>query len=643
MKRAIVASLLLCGLILLGGAIRPDRDPGLAQSGGPGFRGGNTQVDTFRIWSHSTTFPNTAAKTASYIYTDTTRYTTINRGTGAIRWCWVSKSSAAESVTIQASTSANSDYLMWTRTCGNTLEINYTWNADQRLAFIWVNANGLQNYTKIENAYLMFNVAAGTNLIVASSSYVSARLDTISKDYRITAETTSGVHGSNNDAARMNATWTEVNNTANNTWDPILSARLDYNDFGPRSNDVIGPGTYTPGTCLRLNVTDAVQQAADNGTLGRGLLFVITASSASASTNYMDIAAGNHPTFVATAKGCPTFTAVSTSRRGTRPWNGARVPISLQFDDSYVVHSGIYRALSDSGLTFGAAACSTNNRDFTDANGYVHTDMLDSLWAIAPQNLYLMNHSLSHSSLGALTAGQLSANMARTWFTRFSGLDTTQVMDYSLPGGAGVDINLAVVEGLIANGYRSMRSGGFVWSGDDVATAKMGAGFKHDPLLSWDGYVSKYQIASLPADRIFGWTGGASGSAAAAADTVQMKETLKDYVDLYYTQYGKAAMVIYGHFYNPAGATTPSWVNGARIRSFIGMTRQMNSCEIMPHSSIIAMRLNGATAKTPAQVYAANGGATFDALKIKNMAADQDSIYQLGGHNSLLNVWIGPK
>jgi hypothetical protein len=46
MKRAIVASLLLCGLILMGGAIRPDRDPGFGDQMEIGFRGGDAGWDT---------------------------------------------------------------------------------------------------------------------------------------------------------------------------------------------------------------------------------------------------------------------------------------------------------------------------------------------------------------------------------------------------------------------------------------------------------------------------------------------------------------------------------------------------------------------------------------------------------------------
>ena len=44
----------------------------------------------------------------------------------------------------------------------------------------------------------------------------------------------------------------------------------------------------------------------------------------------------------------------------------------------------------------------------------------------------------------------------------------------------------------------------------------------------------------------------------------QIADELGDFVDLYYTNYGKAALVIYAHWYDPGDDATASWVSEAR-------------------------------------------------------------------------------
>ena len=634
----------LCALAMCG-AKMPDVGLSGANRMGVGLRGGvgegaSSPLVEYRIWSKNTTFPNTAAIDAGYITaTDTvtaTKNTTnaLSNVAQAVRYCHVAK---GDPTNVQVS-AAFDGYRMFST--GTAAEDGITWNAAQQIAFVWVSTNGMTDAKKIQSAYLMVNFDAFAQT-VAAGSYIAARLDTVSTDYRITVGSSVG-HGASNDYARMGASWNEIDDSLNLAWTPALDDRNDWHDFGPRSNNVIGPGVYARGTCHRLNVTDAVQQAADNGTLGRGLLFVIYSVG---NTSNWGFSAGLNATFVGRTadgtgygKGDPTFLAYGTSRRGSIPWGGLRVPIAFQFDDSYPVQTEIYQALKDSGMTFTAAACASNIGDGDLGTSLVHTDMLDSLWTAESANLYLVGHTKTHASLGSMTAGQLSANMERTWWsTFFEGVDTTRIKDYALAGGydAGIDNNAAVTCALVANGYRSMRSGGYDWE-----TTKNGPGFAHDTRLSWDNYVSRYQLHSFNTRTFFGV------SDSTGATQAQIKENLTDYIDQFYTDYGKSAIIMYAHYYKQA--LPRDWANAANMRYFIGLTRQLNSCEIIGYNDLIAARLDGAAAKTPSEVnLAARAGsiAAPDSAKIRKMSAKQDSMRLTDptAYSNLLRIWVGPK
>jgi hypothetical protein len=634
MRKLAAGAVILLGLLAALGAVR-----GGPYSSGPYSKatatyaagGAAAEVTTARIWSRNTTFPNTSARDASYITATDTVGATVNSALAqsnvaqSVRYIDVYK---GDPTNVQVA-AAWDGYRLFTT--GTTGEDNITWNASQHITFVWVSANGLTNGHKIDSAYLLINADA-FGWTVGAGSYIAARLDTVSTDYRITVGSSVG-HGASNDYARMGASWDEVDDSLNLAWSPTLDARNDWHDFGPRSDNVIGPGTYARGTCFRINVTDAVQQASDNGTLGRGLLFVIY--SVGNTTNW-GFSGGLNATFVGRTadgtgygKGDPTFIAKATSRRGQRPWSGIRVPVAFQFDDAYNAQVGYFRALSDSGLIFSAAACSSNV--------YSHT-WADSLYQLRPSNFYFINHTRAHQSLGALTAGQLAFNMNRTWFPqRLTGFpDTLAVVDYALAGGGGVDANAAVYCALVANGYRSMRSGGYDWN-----TTTQGAGFAHDTRLSWDGYVAKYQIHSYNSRFIFG-----ASSNTAEATQAQIKENLTDYIDSYYTDYGKSALVLYSHWYTES--TPYDWLSESNLRYFIGLTRQLNSCEIVNYRDLISQRLLGATVYTPAQVNtAARAGlvATADSAAIRKMSAKQDSVRLTDptAYSNLLQIWVGPK
>lgn len=584
--------------------------------------------DTFRIWSRNTAFPNTAAKDAGYITAADTVGATINSALAqsnvvqAIRYCEVNKQ---DPTNVQVANAWDGYRLLST---GTATEDNFTWSAGQRIAFVWASTNGMGLAKGSNSVHLLINADA-FGFTVGAGSYIAARIDTVSADYRITVGSSVG-HGSSNDYARMGASWNEVDDSLDLAWSPALDSRNDWHDFGPRSNNVIGPGTYARGTCFDLDLTDGFQQVLDNGTVSRGVLVVIYSVG---NTTTWGFSAGMNATFVGRTadgtgygKGDPTFIAEATNSRGAQRWRGERVPVSFQADDSYNVQVGYHRALETFGLQFSAAACSSN---------VYARPWPDSLYAVKPASFYVINHSRSHGSLGALTAGQLAFNMNRTWFPQhFAGIDTAAIVDYALPGGGGVDENANVAAALVANGYRSMRSGGFEWN---VTT--QGPGYEHDTRLAWDGYVSKYQIHSLNARYIFG-----ANNNTQEADTNAIKEALTDLIDRYYTDYGHAALVLYAHWYTQS--TPYDWTSEDNLRYFFGLVRRLNSCGMVNYGDLLNQRFAGAVPLTPSQVNAAARAglvATADSAAIRKSSAHQDSLVtRVGGYDSLKRGWLGP-
>jgi hypothetical protein len=581
--------------------------------------GGGAPADTIRIVSRDRLFPNTAARAAGYVTAADTVGAIINQGSAgqAVRWGHVNKG-APTTVYYDASSPYQNYYI----SCAIARpEDDTAWQATAALGFIWVSANGLTNGDKIESAYLMFNVAAFESFIVAADCYVAARLDTNSADYAMVASSIVG-YGADTDTARMDISWDEVDATANTAWVPDLDDRTDRHDFGPRSDTVIGPGTYAAATCLRLNVTDAVQQVSDNGTLGRGMLFVIYGAPF-AQTDIALFAAGDYGPYVGAgqAKGCPTFIATATSRRGPREWGGvARAPLVFTFDDQYPVQSGYFSALEALGKTFDVAVYRNAVNVFT---------WVDSLYTLKPDPFYLIHHSYRHPSVGGLTGAALDSQLTRAWmpveFTGFTAADTLGVVDWAWPGGGAAPVkSLAAASRCVDFGYRSARGFNAGWLLGQP-------GFEYETYLGWGNWANPYAIKATGAPALFG--------VGAANSEAQLAEELGDLIDLHYTDYGKAPIIIYGHKYDAAPA---DYISPAALTYLTNLAATLNSTEVMSYSDVLSLRLNGAVHKTPAQVVAGRG-VSADSNAIQTFAAHMDSAYTADSDANYLQMWIGPK
>lgn len=641
MLRLWLALLALGALCAMCGADRGGYWPSYGGRGGYGVArgtsyhaGGVAGVDTIRVMSRHSTYPNTGAIAADYFNAaDTTGVLNSAADGTTVMWGWVRENQAT---TVQASASANSDYENWIRQFGNSTEDNrdVTGDVNERYFFLWFSANGFKRGQKVESAYVVFNAPLG-GATLGANTYFAARLDTIAKDYRIIANNTAnGTHGSNNDVGRFDASWTHLDAENSLTWDPVLNARDDYHDFGPRSGNQIAPGTYAGGHPFRLDVTDAVQQRLDDprADLTKGFLFVMYGSAASAVS--IAITAGNQVASVTGAKGNPLFYATVTTKRGAKPWGMNGVPVCMTFDGNYPSQVPLYRALKDSGLVFDAAVVGYN----FDVSAPVY-DWPDSLLALHPGTVNILNHSKTTASLGSLTGAAIDPEIARTWIdTEFalSNYDTTSVVDWVWIGGVGTPYrSMETASRLMDFNYRTSRSAGFDWLAGQTA-------MHHDTRLAWHGYVNRYLIHSLKLENVF-------ETSSAEASDAEVLERLTDLIDNYYTRYGRAALVMHGHTYDQGNS---DYLSEAGMRKLIGLTRRLNSCEIMGYDEAIDRRMAGATFLAPGSMmeWVSAGSYTqvmrgigADSNQIQAMAAQQDSVYEAGSDPNVLEMWLAPK
>lgn len=622
-KIGVIAALALA-LVLFGGSGEPQPGVGGFVSSGArvglgrnGIGVGKAKTDTIRILARDRRYPNSAAVAAGYVESDSSYYdifTTGYLGEG-IRYGNIMKG-APDSVL--ASRSAWSDYTIWTRL--NSTEDDMTWAATQRLGFVWVTGSGFELGQRVESASLMVNVINGGGVTLGGPLY--ARLDTVSLDYRMLAGGTSGVYGSNNDAGRLDCTWNDLSQSQDTQWIPALDARDDYHDFGPRSANFIPAGVYAQGTCWRFDVTDAVQQAVDNGEAERGFLFIIYGLTG---TTVFTISGGNSALVGSLGHGNPCFEAEVTSRRGVRQWFGMRAPLALIFDDAYNSQVGAYSGLKTWGQTFEAAICSTN---------WYARDWQDSVRVADGTDAFNFTmHTATHPSLGSLGPNQLDRELSRGWVNDFltTPVDTAALIYLAWPGGAGTPVrSLGACERMVDFGYRAARSGGIPGELNTVTG--------RDVYWSWDSFVHRYLIWGLRGEYIFGNASGPTSTG--PASYAQLKDNLTDYIDLYYTSQAKSAIVMYAHWY--AEGANEDWFNEENVGWLAGLCDTLNCTEMVSFSQIVEMRLAGSSIVEP-DVVVRNTVLAPDSTAIKAMADRQDSVYQIGGHDNVAEMWVAPR
>ena len=494
---------------------------------------------------------------------------------------------------------------------GLNSEDDRMWSVNTRLGLIWFALPGLKQGMRIEEAYINFTNKAATNVQDGEWAYV--RLDTVIADYVIrdfdSADT--------GDAGRFEVTFDDLIKTGGTEWVPPLQpaaaadywGRGDFHDFGPRSEKfLIGPLIeQATGTAIRIDVTEPLQQHVDNGDAAEGALFIIYGTN-NGSTVDVKINCGSITSIANSLGGNPALHVVATSRRGGRPWDGQRVPFAMTFDDLRPIHADYMATTAPRGLDVSLSA----NR-----NNFLGQAWVDSIYSLHPGNFYIMNHGYNENLLGENTGATLNGMIEKDWIpTLFTTVPDTTNMDYVWAGGIGTVFSFEALSKLVSYGYRSARgTSQFYYSTCPIGDTSY---------IAWDWPVNIYATNSISTNLIFEDDG-------ALAEWAYIKENMMDLADIYYSDRGKSALLLYGH--NLAA----DHVSPANYEVALAVADSLNCVTATDYGAVISMRMSAFM--DPADITETNGYTAAEELT----AARYDSLRTANSDDNMLEVWLEPK
>ncbi|MBU2500381.1 hypothetical protein KJ682_03525 [bacterium] len=557
-------------------------------------------ADTFRILIRDLAFPNVTAADSGWVLADAAYDTIIEGAPGRfLRYGGVSAASP-DAINFNP----NGTYT------SRASEDNRT--PPPSHMFIWFDTSALPPDCRILDAGICLNVMRyGINNL--TTGYAACRLDTLTADYAMVAS------GSpNSDPAWLNTTWNHVDAGSMVSWTPPLAARDDWHDFGPRgavneAGGILGDGSVDASNWgIRLDATDPVQQVVDDGNQGRGMLFAVyTAGTPTMITSW---SCGN--TYPRIARGNPCLAITAVRERGSKPWDGVRVPIVMSVDDGDSSHARFYHIMSEAGHGYSEVVVGDFWRGGTPA---ITKAQLDSINEDPRMDIVL--HTIYHSALGELdTDRQIDFQIARGWVdTLFTHpRDTLTLRDFAWPAASDGNIHEALslqgISRLVANGYRSAR-------GTRPTTWNNAVG-PYTP-LGWYAHVNMFALGTLNSTAVFGsWGGEVTGMA--------LEDSLMDIVDSSYTDYGQAPVILYWHDSNdvPDDGWPNSGVRPDQLRDLVEIVDRTHYLDFMTIGEVVDLRLEGAEYVYPDPSFA---------------PSMYDSMISVAGDLNFLQVWVAPK
>lgn len=556
--------------------------------------------DTLRILIRDLAFPNVTAADSGWVLADAAYDTIIEGASGRfLRYGGVSAASP-DAINFNP----NGTYTSRASEDDRTPPPSHM--------FIWFDTSALPPDCRVLDAGICLNVMR-YSINNLASGYVACRLDTLTSDYALVAS-----ESPNSDPAWLNTTWNHVDAGAGIPWTPALAARDDWHDFGPRGavnevGGILGDGSVDASNWgIRLDAADPIQQVVDNGNQGRGMLFVVY--SAGNPTLITSWSCGNTAPRIARGNPCLTITAVR--ERGSKPWNGVRVPIVMSIDDGDSSHARFHHIMSEAGHGYSEVVMGDFWRGGTPA---ITKAQLDSINEDPRMDIVL--HTLYHSALGELdTDHQIDFELARGWVdTLFTHpRDTLTLKDFAWPAASDGNIHEALslqgISRLVANGYRSAR-------GTRVTTWNNAVG-PYTP-LGWYAHVNMFALGTISSAAVFGsWGGELTGTA--------LEDSLKDIIDSSYTDYGQAPVILYWHDSNdvPDDGWPNTGVRPDQLRDLVEIVDRTSYLDFMTIGQVVDLRLDGAEFLYPDPSFA---------------PSMYDSMIVVAGDLNFLQVWVAPK
>lgn len=568
---------------------------------------GAVEPDTMRILVRHLSLPNMAACDSfdddgvPWILPDGRYDTIIEADDGsAVRWGCLYRSTPDEPFF-----NANGGYA--TRTAeDNRPHPIYT----TLLAF---NIGCLPSGCRIENAHIALNEQRFGTDVDLSTGYIAARLDTVAADYAVIG-CGSGDTGDGSDRCFLDAGYLYTDTARGTRWAPPLSARDDWHDFGPSSGRLRPTGAINNMGTLKIDVTDALQQLVDRGNpfSGWALFWVHPTGTPIGIISFMF---GDGP--LQCPGGNPALSITCSSERGDRPWGAVHVPIVVGVDDGHEIHARYRDIFAAAGKRYTEFAPYSAFQSIGGA--LLGPAQRDSINETALVDLAL--HTRTHTGFGTIDDDhRLDYELARDWvldaFT--DPRDTTTLVDFAWAGAGADTANYSIqgVSRIIANGYRSARTATATWSRSLGAMTPLGL----------DNYANMYAIPAMNWSAIF-------GRAATPFTVATMRDTLMDYIDMAWTDQGRAPLVIYGHAGQPNENGTYEMVH-----ALVERVGELPGVDFMGFGDAVAWRRSGQSAVPPMYVMNDIGAPQ----KIRTSAAMYDSVLATDGDMGMLSVWLPP-
>jgi len=444
-----------------------------------------------------------------------------------------------------------------------------------------------------------FLTSNGNAVTLAAGQYLTMRLDTLASDaHWIDAPQRAY------DKRQRGTAWNEPDTTQAGNWDPILTARDDGFDWGPRAGKGPVAKAYASDSTMVLSTKEADQAYLDMGA-GRvnAGYWLIRRSAVSAAHGFVYDCG---PGAAANSQPVKVMQYVTGSGR-VLPWGigSHRVPIAFVADDSYDEQAGWIEDWGAADFTMAINGAWVDGL-FAAKDGHMTAAEIGALWE---SGVDIAPHGVQHGvPLGAIAGADSSYTYGtrRDWYQDVIDLaDTTDVelADLVWWGGIGIDARLLNVKFLLANNYRSAL-------GYTGTTVEGRLGSLVD--LSWNHYINAFHINRYGASNI---------EPASLADA---KEKIGRLIDDAHDDY-LAPVILWAH------DTTEL---PAQEMEYIAQAVQANPAAVqMTLEELVTLRLNGQTPIAPSHTPAEN---TY-----MPAAAGIDSVWARQ-ETWLHNVWYPP-
>lgn len=353
----------------------------------------------------------------------------------------------------------------------------------------------------------------------------------------------------NGDPRLRATTWNRADRQAGIPWQPALSTRDDWHDFGPRSRVVTRGAAEL--TAVRYDVTDVLQQYVDRAGRRTNAGWIIAGSS----RDSYSLSLGTSVPFQA-ANHQPVLVVTWSKRPYARPWGRFGLPFVMTIDDNDTSQITYARMCRERGAVYSPVVPGYAIRGYS--SGSTCSLTRDDLVTLARDGFDVVMHSRNHTDLGGIAFGDRVATdleLQRRWVQDVWGanVDTSRFATFAWPVLCQAPVYSPwIMKELVAYGYTCARTAG---------ASSWTEGLGRPTKLAWDRPVNLYAIACANVWDLTGEEGSDPGPA-------EIDENVDDLINRCW-QDGRAPVIIYWHDTKEKEFGDPcSWQHGVDFDEF---------------------------------------------------------------------------